>query len=127
MLIELSSLERLFLASGLNYEFMPETSFDKSFMRALETTELLYAKYRPLNHEATHLFQMWFTLCESALTQVISNSRILKGLASAADYMFQSARYTGVTKKAIAEKYGISTPTLTKYVNELIEFLPHFE
>ena len=66
---KLSSLEQLFLASGLNYEFMPETSFDKSFMRALETTELLYEKYRPLDREATHLFQMWFTLCESALTR----------------------------------------------------------
>ena len=66
---KLSALEQLFLASGLNYEFMPETSFDKSFMRALETTELLYEKYRPLDHQATHLFQMWFTLCESALTR----------------------------------------------------------
>ena len=121
---ELSSIERLFLASGLNYEFMPETSFDQSFMRALEATELLYKHYQPLNHEATHLFQMWFTLCESALVKSYKFSNP-KGLASAADYMFQSARYTGVTKKAIAEKYGISTPTLTKYVNELMEFLPH--
>ena len=124
MVDELSSLERLFLASGLNYEFMPETSFDKSFLRALETTELLYEKYRPLNHEATHLFQMWFTLCENALIQSYQFTNPT-GLASAADYMFQSARYSDVTKKAIAEKYGISTPTLTKYVNELIEFLPH--
>lgn len=122
---ELSSLERLFLASGLQYEFMPETSFDRSFLRALETTDLLYEKYEPLNHEATHLFQMWFTLCEKALTRSYRFPNPA-GLASAADYMFQSARYTGVTKKAIAEKYGISTPTLTKYVNELIEFLPHF-
>ena len=122
---ELSSLERLFLASGLNYEFMPETSFDKSFMSALETTEMLYGKYCPLDYEATHLFQMWFTLCEKALTESYKFQNP-KGLAAAADYMFQSARYSGVTKKAIAEKYGTTTPTLTKYINELIEFLPHF-
>ena len=121
---ELSSLERLFLAKGLNYEFIAETSFDKSFKRALETTELIYGKYQPLSYEATHLFQMWFTLCEGALTSSYEFPNPA-GLASAADYMFQSARYTGVTKKAIAEKYGISTPTLTKYVNELIEFLPY--
>ena len=123
---ELSSFERLFLASGLNYEFMPETSFDKSFVRALETTELLYEKCRPLDKQATHLFQMWFTLCENALTRsyLFPNPA---GIASAADYMFQSARYKDVTKKEIAEKYGISTPTLTKYVNELIEFLPQFD
>lgn len=121
---ELSSLERLFLTNGLNNESISETSYDKSFMRALETTELIYGKYQPLNHEATHLFQMWFTLCEGALTRSYQFPNP-SGLASAADYMFQSARYTGVTKKAIAKKYGISTPTLTKYVNELIEFLPH--
>jgi len=123
---KLSSLERLFFASGLNYEFMPETSFDKSFARALETTELLYGKYRPLSKQATHLFQMWFTLCETALTRAYPFKNPA-GLASAVDYMFQSARYAGVTKKSIAEKYGISTPTLTKYVNELIEFLPQFD
>lgn len=120
----LSPLERLFLASGLNYEFMTETSFDKSFLRALETTELLYEKYCPLDFEATHLFQIWFTLCEKGLMQSYQFKNP-SALAAAADYMFQSARYSQVTKKAIAEKYGISTPTLTKYVNELIEFLPH--
>ncbi|MHA6260742.1 tetratricopeptide repeat protein [Sporosarcina sp. CAU 1771] len=123
---KLSSLEQLFLVSGLDYEFMPETSFDKSFMRALETTELLYKNYRPLDRQATHLFQMWFTLCESALTKSY-HFRNPKGLAAAADYMFQSARYTDVTKKAIAKKFEVSVPTLTKYVNELIEFLPHFD
>ena len=66
---KLSDLEQLFLASGIDYEFMPETTFDKSFLRALETTDLLYAKYRPLDKQATHLFQMWFTLCETALSR----------------------------------------------------------
>jgi len=121
---EISSLERLFLAKGFNYEFAPETSFDKSFMLALETTELLYKQYKPLNYEATHLFQMWFSLCEEALTRSYGFPNPA-GLASAADYMFQSSRYQGVTKTALARKYGISTPTLTKYINELIEFLPH--
>jgi len=47
-------------------------------------------------------------------------------LAAAVDYMFQSSRYKGVTKTAIAQHYGISVPTLTKYVSDLIEFLPQF-
>ena len=123
---ELSSLEQLFLANGLNYDFMPETDFDKSFQRALETTELLYGKYRPLNHQAAHLFQMWFTICENALTRSYAFPNPA-ALASAADYMFHSARYLGVTKTAIAKEYGITTPTLTKYVNELLKFLPHFD
>jgi tetratricopeptide (TPR) repeat protein len=123
---KLSNYEQLFLASGLDYEFMPETNFDKSFMRALETTDLLYAKYCPLDKQATHLFQMWFTLCETALTRSYP-FRNPKALAAAADYMFQSARYPGVTKTAIAKEFGISVPTLTKYVGELIEYLPQFD
>jgi len=123
---KLSDFERLFLASGLDYEFMPETKFDKSFMRALETTDLLYAKYCPLDKQATHLFQMWFTLCETGLSRSYS-FRNPAALAAAADYMFQSARYPGVTKTAIAKEFGISVPTLTKYVSELIEYLPQFD
>ncbi len=123
---KLSSFERLFLASSLDYEFMPETVFDKSFMRALETTDLLYAKYRPLDKQATHLFQMWFTLCETALSRSFL-FRNPAAIAAAADYMFQSSRYSGVTKTAIAGEFGISVPTLTKYVGELIEYLPQFD
>ena len=106
-------LNDYFLQADLTMNLCLKRLLIKSFMRALETTELLYANYRPLNHEATHLFQMWFTLCESAL---LKSYKFLnpKGLASAADYMFQSARYTGVTKKAMAEKYGISTSDVDK-------------
>lgn len=123
---KLSEMEQLFLACGLDYDFMPKTAFDKSFKRALETTELLYSKYRPLDKQATHLFQMWFTLCEAALSRSYP-FRNPAALAASADYMFQSSRYAGITKKKIAEEFGISVPTLTKYVGELIEFLPIFD
>ncbi|KAA0944319.1 tetratricopeptide repeat protein [Sporosarcina sp. ANT_H38] len=123
---KLSNYERLFLASGLDYEFMPETNFDKSFMRALETTDLLYNKYCPLDKQASHLFQMWFTLCETALGRSYL-FRNPAALAAAADYMFQSSRYPDVTKTAIAKEFGVSVPTLTKYVGELIEYLPQFD
>ncbi len=122
----LSKLELLFLTSCLDDEFMPETNFDQSFIRALETTDLLYVKYRPLDKQATHLFQMWFTLCETALSRSYP-FRNPAALAAAADYMFQSSRYDNVTKTAIAREFGISVPTLTKYVGELIEFLPQFD
>ena len=101
-------------------------TFDQSFIRALETTDLLYVKYRPLDKQATHLFQMWFTLCETALSRSYP-FRNPAALAAAADYMFQSSRYDNVTKTAIAREFGISVPTLTKYVGELIEFLPQFD
>ncbi|MDW0118406.1 tetratricopeptide repeat protein [Sporosarcina thermotolerans] len=122
---KLSSIEQLFLAHSLDYEFTLETDFDHSFMRALETTDIIYKNYKPLDKQGTHLFQMWFTLCEVALTRSY-DFRNPDALAAAADYMFQSSRYKGVTKTAIAKSYGISVPTLTKYVHTLMEFLPQF-
>lgn len=120
----LTTEEKLFLTSSIREELFIETVFEKPFLHALETTERLYEAYCPLNHEATHLFQMWFTICEEAMK---ASYPFLNptALAAAADYMFQSARYDHTTKTAIAKKYGVSTPTLTKYVNELISFLPH--
>lgn len=116
--------EKLFLSTVLKEELYVETTYEQSFLRALETTELLYERYCPLSFEAAHLFQMWFTLCEEAM---MKSYRFLNpnALAAAVDYMFQSARYERVTKTAIAKKYGISTPTLTKYVNELMAYLPY--
>lgn len=122
----LTAEEQLFLTSGIRDELFVDVDFDfdKAYLRALETTELLYTKHCPLNYEATHLFQMWFTLCEEAM-QASYNFLNPTALAAAADYMFQSARYDKVTKTGIAKSYGVSTPTLTKYINELIAFLPH--
>ncbi|MDW0115279.1 tetratricopeptide repeat protein [Sporosarcina saromensis] len=122
---KLSVMEQLFLAQSLDYEFTIVNEFDESFLRAVQATDLLYAEYKPLDKQGTHLFQMWFTLCEVGLQRAY-HFRNPKALAAAADYMFQSSRYKGVTKTAIARMYGISPQTLTKYVNELIEFLPHF-
>ncbi|GKV57057.1 hypothetical protein NCCP2222_30040 [Sporosarcina sp. NCCP-2222] len=122
---KLSVYEQLFLAHSLHYDFSAGAGFEDYFLRALETTDLLYEAYQPLDKEGTHLFQMWFTLCEMALVKKYPFKNP-HALAAAADYMFLSSRHPGVTKTALAEKYGISVKTLTKYVNELIEFLPHF-
>ncbi|GLB55633.1 TPR repeat-containing protein YvcD [Sporosarcina sp. NCCP-2378] len=121
---DLSSSEQLFLAHSLDYEFIAENDFEKSFSRALEICELLYEQYTPLDLQGTHLFQMWFTLCENALTDKYAFANP-KAIAAAVDYMFQSSRYDQVTKKSLAEKYGVSVATLTKYVQQLIQFLPY--
>lgn len=122
-LSRLSQEENVFLMSSLSKEFQLTFDFSKAYIRAYETTELLYRAYGPLNYEATYLFQMWFTLCEEAMRDDYAFKNP-KALASAVDYMFHSSRYEEVTKKEMAGKYGISVPTLTKYVNELIAFLP---
>lgn len=121
---ELSATEQLFLAHSLDYSFIAESSFEKSMKKVLVICDLLYEQYRPLDEQGTHLFQMWFTLCDHALSQEYAFSNP-KALAAAADYMFQSSRYKQVTKKSLSEKYGVSVSTLTKYVQELMKFLPY--
>ena len=69
---------------------------------------------------------MWFVLMERAIDKQYSFKNP-NALAAAADYMFQSSRGQGITKKAVAANYNITSATLTKYVNELIQFLPLFD
>ncbi|MDV6378409.1 tetratricopeptide repeat protein [Sporosarcina sp. GW1-11] len=120
---ELSAAEQLFLAHSLDYAFIGENAFEKAMEKALAICDLLYEQYQPLDEQGTQLFQMWFALCENALGQDYA-FRNPKALAASADYMFQISRNTPVTKKALAEKYGISVATLTKYMQELIAYLP---
>ncbi len=119
-----STMEKWLLAFSLGHEFKATHSAEISFMRAVDATELLYSKNRPVSIEGSSLFQMWFVLIERAIDKgyVFKNPN---ALAAAADYMYQSSRSQGITKKALAENYEITTPTLTKYINELIQFLPY--
>ena len=63
------------------------------------------------------------SLCEKALLENYEFKNV-KALAAAVEYMYYSTIKTKHDEKKFAEKYGISVSTLTKYVNELYEFLP---
>lgn len=122
---KLEDLEKLVLASSLDYNLVEKSIADKVFNRAMQATELLYAKHNPLDEEGTHLFQMWFTLFETGIEKQYPFKNP-KAIAAAVDYMFHASRSKGITKTRLAALYGISTPTLTKYVSELFELLPNF-
>ncbi|MEK3980599.1 tetratricopeptide repeat protein [Psychrobacillus sp. FSL K6-2836] len=123
---DLTTMEKLFLANSLGHDFDEKSPAEKAFLRAIAATDLLYDKYKPLEHEDTFLFQMWFVLVERALEKAygFKNPR---ALAAATEYMYESSRSKNVTKKYYAEQYGITTNTLTKYINELMQFLPLFD
>lgn len=123
---ELTTMEKLFLAQSLGHSFDEKSVAEKAFMRAIAATDLLYEKYKPLTQTATYIFQMWFVLVERALEKGYGFKNP-KALAAATEYMFESSRSKNVTKKYYADQYGITTNTLTKYVNELMQFLPLFD
>lgn len=121
-----SSMEKWLLAHSLGHDFEVKDASERSFMRAVEATEIIYQKHMPVTSDGSFLFQMWFVLIERAIDKGYAFKNP-KALAASADYMFQSSRGKGITKKAIAADYDVTTATLTKYVNELIQFLPLFD
>lgn len=120
---ELTTMEKLFLANSLGHKFDEKSPAEKAFLRAISASDLLYDAHKPLEQSDTFLFQMWFVLVERALERAYAFKNP-RALAAATEYMFASSRMKNVTKKQFAEQYGITTATLTKYVNELIQFLP---
>lgn len=118
--------EKLFLAYAMGHKFDEENKLEARFLRAVQVAELLFEQYGKLTTIVTPIFQMWFALCERALN---GNYRFTNpaAIAGANDYLFRSSRMLKVTKKAVAEQYGISVSTLSKYVDEILSFLPQNE
>lgn len=119
-----NGLEKLSLAYALNHQFNKNNKIEKYFSRAMEVAEQLYNQSGSVTAEVQYLFQMWFVLCERALEDLYEFKNV-KALAAAVDFMFNSTINSNrVTKKEYAGKYNISVATLTKYVEDLIKYLP---
>jgi len=97
---------------------------EASFLRAVSVPEILLEQYGKLTALIAPMFQMWFVLCEQALN---SNYRFTNpaAIAGANDFLFRSSRMLKVTKKEIAQQYGVSVATLSKYIDEILMFLPN--
>ncbi|TWT00094.1 lipopolysaccharide assembly protein LapB [Planomicrobium sp. CPCC 101079] len=121
-----SLLETFLLGYALGHPFKEAVPEEQAFLRAMKATEILYDKEGMVTQQGSYAFQMWFMIFDKAFDRKYQFKNP-NALAAAADYMFNSSRDQSVTKKAIAETYGISPATLTKYVNDLIQYLPIFE
>ncbi|HWL13827.1 MAG TPA: tetratricopeptide repeat protein [Ureibacillus sp.] len=126
-LIDLSKytgVEKLCLAYAIGHQFSDDNEMEKHFLRSMQVAEELYKSTSTVTLEVQYLFQMWFVLSERALKDGYPFKNV-RALAAAVEYMFFSTiNSKKVTKKYYAEVYGISVSTLTKYVEELIEYLP---
>ena len=122
----LSSIEKIYLAYTLDRNFINDDRTLKAFFRSAEVAEILYQETKPLELHDTFLFQMWFVLFERAFENDYPFKNP-KALAAATEYMYKSSRMKNITKKEVAERFVISPATLTKYVNELMQYLPLFD
>lgn len=117
-----TGLEKMYLAFLLGHTFSQKEPLEKIFLRASEVAELLYEQVG-IKITTLPLYQLWFVLYENAINAGYTFKNP-KALAAANEYLFLSAHDERVTKKAIAEKYAISPSTLTKYIDELLNYLP---
>ncbi len=119
-----SPMEKIFLALSLGHDFEDDASL-QPMLRAIEVAEILYIQVESIEIEDTFQFQMWFMICEAAFEKGYKFKNPV-ALAAAVEFMYKSSRMK-ITKKEVAELYEISTPTLTKYIDELMQFLPIFD
>ncbi|MCH7322863.1 tetratricopeptide repeat protein [Solibacillus sp. MA9] len=118
-----SELEKLSLAYALEYEFNQACKEEQTFLSFMQVAELIVQTNEAINLEVAQILSTWFALGEIAFKQgyAFKNSA---ALAASIEYSFHVAIENKVTKKEMAEKYGISTSTLTKYNDELYNFVP---
>ena len=114
------------LGYALGHPFKAEVPEERAFTRAMEAAEILFAKEGMVTEGGSYAFQMWFMLVEKAFSQGY-DFKNPTALAAAVEYMVKSSRNRAVTKKEISGHFGITSATLTKYINDLIRFLPLFE
>lgn len=119
-----TNVEKVFLAYALG-QGLPEDEALEPILRAIEVAEIIYKDVEPLEIEDTFIFQMWFMLCERAMSKGYAFKNT-NALAAATEYMYKSSRMK-ITKKSVADYYGVTSQTLTKYINELMPFLPMFD
>ncbi|MEH7522085.1 tetratricopeptide repeat protein [Bacillus sp. JJ1503] len=83
-----------------------------------DVAAILYKNYHPIGTVEAGLFLMWFTVFVEAINQnqLIKNDA---AWAAAVEYTWIKAREGKGSQQHIAEKYGISSSTLGKYVKLL--------
>lgn len=118
-----NGIEKLCLAYALRYDFNNKNKIEKAFYNSMQVTEKLYEQKQRITKDDQYLFQMWFVLCESGLKHNYPFKNT-NAIAAAVEYMYYSTKNDNITKKEFAEKYGTTVPTLNKYMEQLLEFLP---
>ncbi|AIY04864.1 transcriptional regulator [Planococcus sp. PAMC 21323] len=121
-----SVLETFVLGYALGHPFKKEIPAEQAFMRAMEVAELLYGIDEMVTEKRVEVFNLWFLLLEKAFDENYTFKNP-SALAAAVEFMVKSANHVKITKKQLADDFGISVSTLTKYVNDMSTYLPNTE
>ena len=118
-----SELAQIALAYSLNHSLNKKNKVESMLCRIMETAEIISEHNHEDAQSEAQLLNIWFALSKIAYYSDYKFKNTT-ALAAAVEYSFLNALSTSVTKKAMAEKYGISPSTLSKYEEELYSFIP---
>ncbi|MFJ5713701.1 tetratricopeptide repeat protein [Neobacillus sp. NPDC093127] len=89
---------------------------------AQEIAELFYENHQPIGTIESGLYLMWFSLYVEVSKANISLKN-KRAWAGAVEYMWHKLRSEKVSQQEVAERYGLSTATIGKYVKIVNEYL----
>lgn len=115
-------IEQLFFVYAIDPDFVESHDGDDPQLRSIQVAELLYEQHAPLDERGDKILRQWFafSILAYGFNYEFFNP---EAIAAAFDYN-QRQQNEKVTKKEIAEIYGISVPTLSKYLKELFAIYP---
>ncbi|WP_040204145.1 tetratricopeptide repeat protein [Neobacillus jeddahensis] len=124
---EILSSKKLFQ----NQKFTPLEKEYISFIRsgkpsftedAQEIAELFYENHHPIGMVEAGLYLMWFSLfIEMSKAEVSLKNK--RAWAGAVEYMWHKLRTEKVSQQEVANRYGLSTATIAKYVKIVNTYL----
>ncbi|WHY85356.1 tetratricopeptide repeat protein [Neobacillus novalis] len=89
---------------------------------AQEIAELFYENHQPIGSIESGLYLMWFSLYVEVSKANISLKN-KRAWAGAVEYMWHKLRSEKVSQQEVAERYGLSTATIGKYVKIVNDYL----
>ena len=114
---EFSQFEKEYLANIYESENKDQSDVE-GLVKGHEVATILYERYKADKKEIRSLLSAWFSTFINGM-KVGEKFPNAVGVAAATEYIWLRERNNKQTQKGIADQYGISQPTLRKYIQLL--------
>lgn len=115
-------LEKLYLGKMLGHSFSGASPAEQIFVRYGQVADALHESVEEITADNRALFLFWFALGNAGLDQQYEFKHV-EAIAAAVHYLYEQALGEGASKTAMAKRYSTTPATLTKYLNDIEQFL----
>ncbi|MFK2825452.1 tetratricopeptide repeat protein [Bacillus sp. B190/17] len=110
--------EKIYLADILGMPVEAKLKEEAYIRLAHETACVLYKRFQPIGTEEAGVFLLWFAVF-SELAEEQTRLKNSQAFAAATEYMWCKLRGQKESQANLAEKYGLSSSTLQKYIKHV--------